>query len=88
MNSYELLQALDKKYGKKSNPDLKVDITALSTLIANVSPERCKQAQKNMAKILHEKEKTEHTSSLKVESIHVDDLKESPVKEDKDGDER
>lgn len=94
MDSYELLQDLDKKHGKIADYTVRVSPGDISEATKNVTEERRKQAKNGMAKIVRAKEqekqeKAENPSSLKVEDIVVvDNSQTEHVKEDKDGGER
>ena len=76
MDSYELLQDLDKKHGRTSDYTITVTPSDISEVTKNVTKERRDSAKKSIAAILNSqnKENSEKTNtSLKIEEIVVND---------------
>ncbi len=90
MDSYELLQDLDKKHGRTSDYTVTVTPSDISEVTKNVSKERRESAKQAMTDILNgkNKETSEKTSSLKIEEIVVDNTEKGIDETSKDGDER
>lgn len=91
MDSYELLQDLDKKHGRTSDYTITVTPSDISEVTKNVTKERRDSAKKSIAAILNSqnKENSEKTNTaLKIEEIVVNEEEKSIDESSKDGDER
>ena len=91
MDSYELLQDLDKKHGRTSDYTITVTPSDISEVTKNVTKERRDSAKKSIADILNSqnKENSEKTNTaLKIEEIVVNEEEKSIDESSKDGDER
>lgn len=91
MDSYELLQDLDKKHGRTSDYTITVTPSDISEVTKNVTKERRDSAKKSIADILNRqnKENSEKTNTaLKIEEIVVNEEEKSIDESSKDGDER
>ena len=91
MDSYELLQDLDKKHGRTSDYTITVTPSDISEVTKNVTKERRDSAKKSIADILNRqnKEKSEKTNTaLKIEEIVVNEEEKGIDESSKDGDER
>lgn len=91
MNSYELLQDLDKKHGRTSDYTITVTPSDISEVTKNVTKERRDSAKKSIAAILNSqnKENSEKTNTaLKIEEIVVNEEEKGIDESSKDGDER
>mgnify|MGYP006069135627 FL=1 len=91
MDSYELLQDLDKKHGRTSDYTITVAPSDISEVTKNVTKERRDSAKKSIADILNRqnKENSEKTNTaLKIEEIVVNEEEKSIDESSKDGDER
>ena len=91
MNSYELLQDLDKKHGRTSDYTITVTPSDISEVTKNVTKERRNSAKKSIAAILNSqnKENSEKTNTaLKIEEIVVNEEEKGIDESSKDGDER
>ena len=76
MDSYELLQDLDKKHGRTSDYTITVTPSDISEVTKNVTKERRDSAKKSIAAILNSqnKENSEKTNTaLKIEEIVVNE---------------
>lgn len=91
MDSYELLQDLDKKHGRTSDYTITVTPSDISEVTKNVTKERRDSAKKSIAAILNSqnKENSEKTNTaLKIEEIVVNEEEKDIDESSKDGDER
>ncbi len=91
MDSYELLQDLDKKHGRTSDYTITVTPSDISEVTKNVTKERRNSAKKSIAAILNSqnKENSEKTNTaLKIEEIVVNEEEKGIDESSKDGDER
>lgn len=91
MDSYELLQGLDKKHGRTSDYTITVTPSDISEVTKNVTKERRDSAKKSIADILNRqnKENSEKTNTaLKIEEIVVNEEEKGIDESSKDGDER
>ncbi|HIT71311.1 MAG TPA: hypothetical protein IAD08_05270 [Candidatus Scatovivens faecipullorum] len=91
MDSYELLQDLDKKHGRTSDYTITVTPSDISEVTKNVTKERRDSAKKSIAAILNSqnKENSEKTNTaLKIEEIVVNEEEKGIDESSKDGDER
>lgn len=91
MDSYELLQDLDKKHGRTSDYTITVTPSDISEVTKNVTKERRDSAKKSIADILNRqnKENSEKTNTaLKIEEIVVNEEEKGIDESSKDGDER
>lgn len=91
MDSYELLQDLDKKHGRTSDYTITVTPNDISEVTKNVTKERRDSAKKSIAAILNSqnKENSEKTNTaLKIEEIVVNEEEKGIDESSKDGDER
>lgn len=91
MDSYELLQDLDKKHGRTSDYTITVTPSDISEVTKNVTKERRDSAKKSIAAILNRqnKENSEKTNTaLKIEEIVVNEEEKGIDESSKDGDER
>lgn len=91
MDSYELLQDLDKKHGRTSDYTITVTPSDISEVTKNVTKERRDSAKKSIADILNRqnKENSEKTNTaLKIEEIVVNEEEKGIDESNKDGDER
>lgn len=91
MDSYELLQDLDKKHGKTYDYTVTVTPNDISTATKDVTKERRDSAKKTMADILNGKNKensTKENAALEVAEIVVDNGEKAIDESTKDGDER
>lgn len=91
MDSYELLQDLDKKHGRTSDYTITVTPSDISEVTKNVTKERRDSAKKSIADILNSqnKENSEKTNTaLKIEEIVVNEEEKGIDESSKDGDER
>lgn len=91
MDSYELLQDLDKKHGKKLDYSVTVSPDDISKITKSVSKDRTENAKKIIADILNAKDKEASTQApvgLQVEEIVVDDSEKTINENDKNDNER
>ena len=91
MDSYELLQDLDKKHGRTSDYTITVTPSDISEVTKNVTKERRDSAKKSIAAILNSqnKENSEKTNTaLKIEEIVVNEEEKGIDESSKDVDER
>lgn len=90
MDSYELLQNLDKEHGKKIDYTVTVSPEDISNVTKNISKERREKAKKELSELVNKsQDKSKKVSTgLQLEEIVVDNSEKDLNTVEKTGDER